>query len=151
MHGAAAAAIVTAAAGLPTPSVEGKVIRRTRLPRLATLQIHHPTRAQQTAGTPRSLSFTGTTGKKNPIKRRARLLPRRRSSFSYTEKPSPTRLRAKKPTPHTTQIFSSPQATSNATAARRASRRRPAGIYARKPRKTLLPLPPYLQEPKVAS
>jgi hypothetical protein len=33
--------------------------------------------------------------KKNPIKRRARLLPRRRSSFSYTEKPSPTRLRAK--------------------------------------------------------
>jgi SOS-response transcriptional repressor LexA len=94
MHGAAAA-IVTAAAGLPTPSVEGKVIRRTRLPRLATLQIHHPTRAQQTAGTPRSLSFTGTTGKKNPIKRRARLLPRRRSSFSYTEKPSPTRLRAK--------------------------------------------------------
>ena len=103
------------------------------------LPIHHPTRAQQAARN----ATQPLLHRKNPIKRRA-------PSSPAVVAPSPTqkrrRLRPKNRHHTRPNLFLSTHRrlpSPNPTPARRASRRQRAGIYARKPRKTLL-LPPLL-------
>jgi hypothetical protein len=81
--------------------------------------------ATQTGGTQRNAASSPSQDhRKNPIKRRGPSLPRRRSSFSYTETPTPP---AKKPSPHTRpNLFLPPNTSSSIERASRRLAGRPA-------------------------